>query len=67
MATTFGGSRLANLRDKRTSAEENVIKSDTLKLSMPDESDKVSYEPSASYNPGRSQTRLLRGRIDRTS
>ena len=66
MTTTFGGSRLANLREKRTSGDEGSIKSDAMKLSMPGECEPVSYEPSSSNNLSRTQTRLLKGRIERT-
>ena len=67
MTTTFGGSRLANLREKRTSGDEGSIRGDMLKLSMPGECEPISYEPSSSGSSmSRTQTRLLKGRIERS-
>ena len=74
MATTFGGSRLANLREKRTSGDENTFKStlhpmleeENPKLTLAsDESEDVSYQPTVSGFLSRTQTRLLKGRIER--
>ena len=66
-------SRLSNFQIRRSSAAEgepmkNCENTDgTLKLTLPsDQSSKSTYQPSSASNANRSQTRFLKGRIDKS-